>query len=416
MTVGSVSCSTDPLAVELAHESDFDWAESEGVRNVLRRASQLAILEWTPLAPVPTNIDYFYANQKVIGVPYSSVKEINKYVGFDVSFHTFMTAVHNPYSVLYTENIGQSPYSGTNCATYYGTVCSAAIAYALDLDYPLTTTAFTKHSGFHLVDFSKLEDLRTCDVLYQVGHVIMIYKLDKDKSGKVTCVTIFESNTPVTSLKQYTEAEFMARMSKEGFTVYRYDHLNTVTDYSPSPYVPVGKEKSSKISYNESLCPNRGDKSVYRSNEKININVFDLSYKNLICVRDGQEVLRKSVTGHSIDISGVGPGRYSVYLENNGKISQAVELIVANPVVSLEITDKAHITFECGEGSPSYCVIATKSGAYNSVHLLDEAEKAQGFVDIKAPANGTYYYKVIFETPFGTVINEPIPGSKSKKS
>ena len=225
MTVWMVSC-TDTLSVELARESDFDWAESEGVRNVLRRASQMAALEWTPLAPVPMNIDYFYANQRVIGIPYSSVKEINKYIGFDVSYHTFMTAVHNPYSVLYTENIGQPPYSGTNCATYYGTVCSAAIAYAMDLDYPLSSSAFTKSSSFHLVNFTKLEDLKTCDVLYQPGHVIMIYKLDKDKSGAVTKVTIFESNAPVTNLKQYTEAEFNARMRDGNFTVYRYDRKN----------------------------------------------------------------------------------------------------------------------------------------------------------------------------------------------
>ena len=39
------------------------------------------------------------ANTKITGVNYSSSKEVLGYVGTNISFKTFATAVHNPYSV-----------------------------------------------------------------------------------------------------------------------------------------------------------------------------------------------------------------------------------------------------------------------------------------------------------------------------
>ena len=33
----------------------FDWVESEGARNVLQRAAQMALITWTPLAEIPWN-------------------------------------------------------------------------------------------------------------------------------------------------------------------------------------------------------------------------------------------------------------------------------------------------------------------------------------------------------------------------
>ena len=73
-----------------------------------------------------------YYNGYWYGIPYTSVKENDKYVGFDVSIYTFMTAVNNPFSLLYTEitrgdysrSAWGNTYYGINCATYYGITCS----------------------------------------------------------------------------------------------------------------------------------------------------------------------------------------------------------------------------------------------------------------------------------------------------
>ena len=61
---------------------DFDWTDSPGVKNVLRRASQLATIRWTPMGEVPFIGGFFSAGTTVIGIPYSSTKQINKYVAW----------------------------------------------------------------------------------------------------------------------------------------------------------------------------------------------------------------------------------------------------------------------------------------------------------------------------------------------
>ena len=89
---------------------EFYRARSEGVRNVLRRATQMATIQWTPTNNVPWNRREFLSGPTVFGIPYSLTQQINKYVGLDVSFHTFMTAVHNPRSVICTDNLGKPRY------------------------------------------------------------------------------------------------------------------------------------------------------------------------------------------------------------------------------------------------------------------------------------------------------------------
>lgn len=112
--------------------------------NVIKRAYQMTDLCFTPLDSFVANPNKSYhGGEHYHGMVYSSVKETCQFVGLDVSLHTFMTAMHNPRSVMYTENVGKLPYHGHNCGAYYGTVCSAFVSYVLGMkiyektyDYP----------------------------------------------------------------------------------------------------------------------------------------------------------------------------------------------------------------------------------------------------------------------------------------
>ena len=107
---------------------------SLGARNAIKKAYQMTDLCFTPLDSFVANPSKtYYRGGKYRGLVYSSVKETHTFVGMDVSFHTFMTALHNPRSVIYTENVSKPPYHGSNCGAYYGTVCSGLITYALGL-------------------------------------------------------------------------------------------------------------------------------------------------------------------------------------------------------------------------------------------------------------------------------------------
>ena len=105
-----VSCSKVDDA-PLPDDDDYvikrDSPENEGVRVAYKKAHQFTDIKWRPKNYLPsTKSDKGYSpSSEYKGLWYSSVKETNKYVGIEVSLKTVMTALHNPYSLLYTENV-----------------------------------------------------------------------------------------------------------------------------------------------------------------------------------------------------------------------------------------------------------------------------------------------------------------------
>src|SRR5690606_9903553 len=103
-----------------------------------RAAEQARVLsqgKWTPVADTMTNRSggYFQKGKEYTGVPYSSVRSVGRYIGFDISLRTFLAAVENPQSVLYTEDLRGKV---GNAGAYYGAVCSAFTSYALGCGLP----------------------------------------------------------------------------------------------------------------------------------------------------------------------------------------------------------------------------------------------------------------------------------------
>lgn len=154
-----------------------DMPENAFIAQTLIRAQRISQISWTPLRSIPNNSGYFPAGVTIKGIPYSSVKEIDKFVGLDVSFVTFMTALHNPRSVLYTENISKPPYKGSNCATYYGTVCSSTVDYALGLRVPYSTSMIETIPLFKKSIQQAPEFIQLGDLLLSKGHVVMVYDI-----------------------------------------------------------------------------------------------------------------------------------------------------------------------------------------------------------------------------------------------
>ena len=113
--------------------------ESQGVQNTIDRAYQLADLQWTPQGGIVPGVVSQSGKFSVIshedgvtyqGVPYSGTTATDTYLGMNVSLESFLTALKNPNSVLYTENLHST---NSKAASYYGTVCSKFVQYALDI-------------------------------------------------------------------------------------------------------------------------------------------------------------------------------------------------------------------------------------------------------------------------------------------
>ena len=387
---------------------NIDWAESEGEHTVLRRAAQIALIQWTPLRTVPNNSGFFGAGEIITGLPYSSTKQINKYIGLDVSFHTFMTAVHDPYSVLYTENLGKAPYFGVNCACYYGVVCSSALCYAFGFDIPYTASLFPLIDGIEKVDSFDIDCLKTGDILQNSNHVLLVFRVSKKADGKADSFNLFEAAGTKAGLKTCSAEALRERIVKDGLTAYRYKDIDKVSNYEPSQYVRIERELAKVVSYNNELCPNRGDQSVYRTDEQVYIDVLDRSYKEIVLEQDDVEQYCEPITGNQNDFGPLSPGFYKAYLRDGTRRSESVDFLVAEPIVSVSLVDKVHFEFSCSQGQPLYCVITNRVGAFKYIHRLSEEDVARGYVDVDQIKGGPYYYKVVFQTPYGTVINDPI--------
>ena len=82
----------------------------------LARARQLTEFTFTPVKDIPTYLSstekgVFKAGEEYKGFPYSSTESNDKFICENVSFETFLSALANPDSVLYTKNL----YSSNNC-------------------------------------------------------------------------------------------------------------------------------------------------------------------------------------------------------------------------------------------------------------------------------------------------------------
>ena len=151
-----------------------------GAINAVKKAYQLTDIAFTPLLPIAYNTGIYQPEYTYKGMIYSSVKEIGTYVGSNISFHTFMTAIHNPRSRIYTERIDQSPYNGTNCRSYYGTVCSDLVSYALGITPIYRSYDFVASDEMEELDFSDHNAFHLADVLWTDGHVALITDVVRD--------------------------------------------------------------------------------------------------------------------------------------------------------------------------------------------------------------------------------------------
>ena len=374
------------------------------------RAAQIGNLEWIPINEVPKRDGVFQPGVKVKGVPYSSVKELDKFVGQEVSYYTFLTAANNPYSVLYTENVGKSPYKGSNCAAYYGTVCSMSVNYALGLDRPYGTFMYGSLPCIQCVTHQDLEHAVPGDIVYfTYGHVILIADIIKDESS-ILYVEILESSGDGTSYRRYAKKTVEERLNKHEWILYRYKDLDKLA-YEPSPF-PAIEVGLSGVPYNNELCTSRGDRVTYREGEEVVINVMAHQYDNLVVYKNGSLWKRIPLEGSSeLILNDVQYGSYQAELQGDENTSGKVSFEVIQTDVNISKTsDCLRVRFTSNNGTPDYLVFCAEGGGRRFITDITDADRLAGYKAIKCVASTQdLYVKVLFKGEYGRVSNAIIP-------
>lgn len=399
-----------------------DDVPTQGALNAIKKAYQMTDIMFIPQGTFVANSGkkVYYGGERYQGLGYSSVKEIDTYVGMDVSFHTFMTAIHNPRSVIYTENVSKPPYHGKNCAAYYGTVCSGLVAYALGFRIYKTSYDINKSDDMQLIDDQSAMGIQLVDVMWRSGHVALITGIKRNpKNGRVAQVEISQAQHRgcyrfwVTSEKAFNDI-----LQKGKWKIYRYKYLDHNTEYKPlTDFVAIGDEKLTPFKYNDDICTSKGDKACYIVGDSVILNIAK-GFEKLEIFKDST-LYQTIKVGKNIDISvaGLPYGNYKARVVKGNKKSDYTYWQMID--VSIKLNKRLNtVSFHSANAIPIYLEFCSVSGGRptSGVFELTKEDILRGYIDVSRftnemsphTKNKYKYVKVHFECEYGRVTNKPV--------
>lgn len=403
--------------------SDSDIIESkptsypQGV--ALKKSQQWINLKWTPKGEIPKQggDEYFTANEERTGMLYGEGVYQGKNVGIDVSLLTFMTAINNPYSLMYTENTNENNsksaygityYGDYNSGAYMGMPCNAFVNNVLGNPIPFSSYQIDGGQALdeHVVD--KVYDqsangVELCDILSKQGHVRLVTGVWRDNNYKTTEIQISESvGTGVRSLK-YTAESFNDMLLTDDYRIYRYNDLYKNINYYQSPFVTLPDEVPLTYEYNNDICTFAGDYAAFSEGDLIHINYEKGIYTSMEIYKN--DTLIETITiddGHDVDLTNKGYtyGKYKARLTNGTDESEYThwEIIDLSIVLNGE-----ELTYTTNNGNPVYWSWADYRGWQYHKHSLIGSPKSKTINIGSKPDTEYKYLRVYVEGDYGRI-------------
>lgn len=304
------------------------------------RIDLMANVAWTTEAPMPkcfhTKDAMFEAGEERTGVPYSAVHDFCGYVGKDISFFTFLSAVNNKYSSMYKVNYHLMPYDRAKAGPFYGTVCTASANYAMGIPM-MMFCRFIRNGESLLYDDigNDIDKVQLYDVVCYggpSGHIMVICGLGRDRDGIVRQVKTFEGTGPVNRLKTLSREEFLKKtVEKFDAHFFRYDHEKWGGKVSLPPYIE--QKAGFDCEFNEGLSPEDGERLSYPEGKTVKIDILSDKYRDLEIYRDGEKYRVMPLAGAKvIGLAELPEGLYTAKLTKGKKSSKPIEFQVAQKV------------------------------------------------------------------------------------
>ena len=285
----AVSKITDIAGVSGGNDvlTDNDGYQQQPTKNVAlitKKADQLVFAAWTPKIDMPNRYtykgEYYNAGVQQVGIPYSATYEKDKRVGLDVSIETFMTAVNNPYSLLYTEVCsmnnstsvwyGEDAYHGINdyAGSYYGNVCAEFVDYCIGLPHSFLSGFFSGDAiAANITGKLAVQDaqcVKIGDLLSRSGHVALVRNVHYDTKGHIDEIVVSEQSGRNAHQTIYTPESFNDRLISGNDTIYRplsFESNTEMWEFDAETYI-----------YNNDICTFAGNKACFREGELIVLN------------------------------------------------------------------------------------------------------------------------------------------------
>jgi len=385
-----------------------DEADTDAKKWALARARQLTEFKFTPLKDVPTALSktergVFETDKEYKGFPYSSTEENDKFLCENVSFETFLSALSNPDSVLYTKDM----YHSSNASTYYGIVCNGFVRYCFGIKNRCNTQNWLDIPGMNQIapkqEFT-VNDLELCDVLHAYGegsnHVAMITGILRDETGEIVKIEVSEAVRTNCRRRLFSIEDFYGRFG-ERYKLCRYEYLDSIPPFNEEEnkiLFESGIEKKTPV-----IAVDYGNKSNYFEGDTTVISVSGEGEKTVQIFCDGTLIEEIRVNGYEKTERNFEKGYYVVKLADT---EHYTEFCVCKPEITHTVKDGV-ITINASSGDPESKIIHmefrypgdTLAGLVSMIDLSAE-EKESGIIVREIPKNaGTY--KISFENKYG---------------
>ncbi|HNS33533.1 MAG TPA: hypothetical protein PKN36_11275, partial [bacterium] len=279
-------CSTGYPATDGIKQQGEEMAQNgknvlpEWKKKAVEYARIMSGVKWVPVSGKMAGRSggNFKEGKEYTGVPYSSVKSEGRYIGFDIFLKTFLAAVENPESVLYTESLAGKV---ANAAGYYGKVCSSFTSYALQCGYWYVSRLHNPpfREGVVPVEPQDAGSVEPGDFIFTPpatpsggSHVEMVTEVVSE-GCKVTHVRVEDSWPPTTRNILKTSEKFNAHISAHGRKVYRITDIDAWRgdNRAESFLFPNYAEDSATPVINRVLLLDRGDWVPYYREQSVKI-------------------------------------------------------------------------------------------------------------------------------------------------
>ena len=397
-----------------------------GIANAIAMSNHIKNIKWTPVAPMPAihNYDWNSATDpKIItlpagveqtGIPYSSTRDVRKYVGSDVSIYTFMSALQNPNSVLYKRVIAV----GTLGATYYGCVCDQYASYMMgfvNLPY-IKSREMIKQCTEIGVSAIQPGDLLICTVDFdesdiRKGHTVVITGVYKDAYGRIKEVEISEVVNTFPKVTRRKWNDFVAYVnggaSGQGIVPYivcRYNKVNDIL-YTPCEFVKGYPDDGIENVVFPDIMPEYGDKATVEAGTDVAINVINAkSYTSIKVYKNDALIDTKAVANFTM--SNIAHGTYRFDITDGTNTSSSY--LIAGDVHGEYNTETHVVTFSSANCTPylaeSYASSGSQIGMQHKQHFFTAEEIASGSADVSEIIGGEHQcVRVMFINEYGSV-------------
>ncbi len=354
-----------------------------GGYNAAMRGKQISDITYTPVVDMEKqvngysgwrNVETVPAGTECNGILYSSAQHNGGQLCIDVSLYTFLSAIQNPNSKVYTfEGID---YNGF---LWYGSVCTGLVCHALGIPEKYPTTYFV--SDIH-PDFVKVDayDVRIGDVMAKTGHVRLVTMVEHDAYGRITSVEITESVHSFARTVKKSFATYISEIDNDGYHIVRYKKLGSV-EYEPDGCVIMDGETTSPPTFPDILS-DCGDKCVIHEGDDIAFTIMKSDgYTSIEIYKDGTKIETKNSVENFI-MNDVPAGSYEIKLVGDSKASSCY-FIAIDCVASYENNT---VTFESVYGKLQ-TVTSHKTRTINENGVYNGQTAAYGAVVFDNPQN-----------------------------